>query len=36
MLKLGINTVLYKGYDVKTALKAVKLAGYDGAEISAI
>ena len=36
MLKLGINTVLYKAYDVKTALKAVKLAGYDGAEISAI
>ena len=36
MLKLGINTVLFKAFDVKTALKAIKLAGYDGAEISAI
>ena len=36
MLKLGINTVLYKGYGIKAALKAIKLAGYDGAEISAI
>ena len=36
MIKLGINTVLYKAFDVKTALKAIKLAGYDGAEISAI
>ena len=36
MLKLGINTVLFKGVDIKTALKAIALAGYDGAEISAI
>ena len=36
MLKLGINTVLYKGFGIKNALKAIKLAGYDGAEISAI
>ncbi len=36
MLKLGINTVLYKGFGVKAALKAIKLAGYDGAELSAI
>lgn len=36
MMKLGINTVLYKAFDIKTALKAIKLAGYDGAEISAI
>lgn len=36
MLKLGINTVLFKAFDIKTALKAIKLAGYDGAEISAI
>ena len=36
MLKLGINTVLFKGYSIKAALKAIKLAGYDGAEISAI
>ncbi|MBQ3763191.1 MAG: sugar phosphate isomerase/epimerase [Clostridia bacterium] len=35
-MKLGINTVLYKGYGIKAALKAIKLAGYDGAEISAI
>ena len=36
MLKLGVNTVLYKGCGIKAALKAIKLAGYDGAEISAI
>ena len=36
MLKLGINTVLYKGFGIKNALKSIKLAGYDGAEISAI
>ncbi|MBQ3079641.1 MAG: sugar phosphate isomerase/epimerase [Clostridia bacterium] len=36
MLQLGINTVLFKAVDVKTALKAIKLAGYDGAELSAI
>ncbi len=36
MISLGVNTVLFKGCDVKTALKAVKLAGYDGAELSAI
>ncbi len=36
MIKLGINTVLFKAFDVKTALKAIKTAGYDGAEISAI
>ena len=27
MLKLGINTVLYKGFGIKSALKAIKLAG---------
>ena len=36
MLKLGVNTVLFKKYDVATALKAIKLAGYDGAELSCI
>ena len=36
MLKLGINTVLYKGFGIKSALKMIRLAGYDGAEISAI
>lgn len=35
-MKLGVNTVLFKGADVKTALKAVKMAGFDGAELSAI
>ena len=35
-MKLGINTVLFKAFDVKTALKAIRLAGYDGAELSAI
>ena len=36
MLKLGINTVLFKGFGIKQALKLIKLAGYDGAELSAI
>ena len=36
VMKLGINTVLFKAFDVKTALKAIRLAGYDGAELSAI
>ena len=36
MLQLGINTVLFKAVDVKTAFKAIKLAGYDGCELSAI
>ena len=35
-MKLGVNTVLFKGVDVKTAMKAIKLAGYDGVELSAI
>ena len=35
-MKLGVNSVLFKGVDVKTALKAIKMAGYDGAELSAI
>ena len=34
-MKLGVNTVLFKGVDVKTAMKAIKLAGYDGVELSA-
>ena len=36
MIKLGVNTVLFKGVDVKTAMKAIKMAGYDGVELSAI
>ena len=35
-MKLGVNTVLFKGVDVKTAMKAIKAAGYDGVELSAI
>lgn len=35
-MKLGVNSVLFKAFDVRTALKAIKLAGYDGVELSAI
>ena len=36
MLKLGVNTVLFKQYSVEDAMKAIKRAGYDGVELSAI
>lgn len=36
MVKLGVNTVLFKPFSVVDAMKAVKLAGYDGVELSAI
>ena len=36
MIKLGINSVLFKGYDFRTAAKYIKAAGYDGVEISGI
>lgn len=36
MLKLGVNTVLFKQYTVEEAMKAIKRAGYDGVELSAI
>lgn len=36
MLKLGVNTVLFKEYTVEEAMKAIKRAGYDGVELSAI
>lgn len=36
MIKLGINSVLFKAYDFRTAAKYIKLAGYDGVEISGI
>lgn len=36
MIKLGVNTVLFGGFDLKTALTHIKAAGYDGAELSAI
>ena len=35
-MKLGVNTVLFKCVDVKSAMKAIKTAGYDGVELSAI
>jgi len=35
-MKLGVNTVLFKPFPVLEAMKAIKLAGYDGVELSAI
>ncbi|MGC8861571.1 MAG: sugar phosphate isomerase/epimerase family protein [Armatimonadota bacterium] len=36
MIKLGVNSVLFGGFDFATAAKYIALAGYDGIEISAI
>ncbi len=36
MIALGVNTVLYSGLDFAVAMKRIKWAGYDAAEISAI
>ncbi|NIA13570.1 MAG: TIM barrel protein [Nitrospiraceae bacterium] len=36
MIKLGVNTVLFGGYDFRTAMQHVKWAGFDAAEVSAI
>lgn len=36
MIKLGVNSVLFGGFDFATAAKHIKQAGYDGVEISAI
>jgi len=36
VIKLGVNSVLFAGYDFETAVKHIALAGYDGVEISAI
>lgn len=36
MIKLGVNTVLFGGHDLGTAMKHVAWAGYDGVELSAI
>lgn len=36
MIKLGVNTVLFKAFSFAEAARAIKLAGYDGVEISAI
>ena len=35
-MKLGANSVLFGGYDLKTAFEQLALAGYDGIELSAI
>ncbi len=36
MIKLGVNSVLFQGHDLATAMQHVAWAGYDGIEISAI
>ena len=36
MIKLGVNSVLFKKYDFATAAKAITPARYDGVEISGI
>ncbi len=36
IMKLGVNSVLFKCVDFKTAFKAIKAAGFDGVELSAI
>lgn len=36
MIKLGVNTVLFKAFSFREAAKAIAMAGYDGLEISAI
>lgn len=35
-MKLGANTVLFGGYDLRTAFERLMLSGYDGVELSAI
>ncbi len=35
-MKLGANSVLFGGYDMATAFRCIKLAGYDGIELSVI
>lgn len=35
-MKLGVNSVLFGGYDLRTAFEQTALAGYDGIELSAI
>lgn len=36
MIKLAVNSVLFKEFDFATAARQIKLSGYDGVEISAI
>ena len=35
-MRLGVNTVLFKPFPVREALECIRLAGYDGVELSAI
>jgi sugar phosphate isomerase/epimerase len=35
-MKLGVNSVLFGGFDAETAFKYIAACGYDGIEISAI
>jgi len=36
MIQLGVNTVLFKDFDIETAVRHIALCGYDGVELSAI
>ncbi len=36
MIKLGVNSVLFQGYGLETAMTMIAMAGYDGIELSAI
>ncbi|HET6485548.1 MAG TPA: sugar phosphate isomerase/epimerase [Spirochaetia bacterium] len=36
MIKLGVNSVLFGGFDFPTAARHIAMAGYDGIELSAI
>ena len=36
MIKLGVNSVLFQGHDLATAMRHIAWAGYDGLELSAI
>lgn len=36
MIKLGVNSVLFQGHDLATAMRHIAWAGYDGIELSAI
>jgi len=36
MMRLGVNTVLFQGHDLATAMRHIAWAGYDGVELSAI
>ena len=35
-MKLGVNTVLFGGYDIDTAFRYIAICGYDGVEMAAI